>query len=61
MLGNGDNMDEQEKLSNELTTWQIENGLPLQCAFEQSKDEFITKEQREFLLDFCNRWDEVNN
>ena len=55
------NMNAIEKLIKELNDFQSDNKLPHICANEQALENYVNDWQRNYLIDFCNRWDKVNN
>lgn len=46
-------------LCDEYADWNRRNGLNLSSADEHLFDEDLTQPQRDYLRDFCKRWDEA--
>lgn len=52
--------DDLQKLVDEYTAWNKSQGLDLGSADEHLFDESLTDAQREWLRDFCERWEDVS-
>lgn len=53
---------ERVRLTDEYHAWGKANGITdLQSADSQVLDEAMTDEQKDYLYDFCNRWEEMES
>lgn len=54
-----EDLDTIDSLTDEYTAWNKAQGLDLGSADEHMFDESLTEEQRQWVHDFCARWEEA--